>query len=732
MELDISNLKPPTGDTASISSTGRKPKKKSVLSKLVEKKRRSSESGSEIGSCVSLQSSQTQDVTEERMEVSGKEQNEFNLKEDKNVKLDATSDDKLENFNNNEGGDMSNNANSTRSGLQRGRRVSGSNLRKNPKPAPRLKKPDPDLCDWDPPPPLDADDNESNGTKAPSDATIHRFRALKMANDPKGSLESLKSLPFQPKPPQTPKSEKKSKGKGNSKGEKRNHEAGSSGEEVESKSKKQSSSYINLKAGTEKYEKSEDDAFMNDSFNKTANADSDSVQMNSPRDAKPSRGPLPPVAPKSHLPPLGDITSTSLKTTMKTDPSYSPQKYVEDSRTGDTISQRSLSASCGMLPITIREARARTGSRGNVSVTSSLVGAPELERYFPDHQLKIWVGSWNMGDIKECKDSQSLQDFILPVESEVMQDIYAVGTQENNYIKKDWEVQLQATLGPTHVLFHSSSHGSLHLAIFIRRDLIWFCSVPEDEQISTRAVTMVRTKGAVAISFYFFGTSFLFVNCHLTSDDGRLKDRITDYHKITTSLKMPKYAHKDQQSVQGDALSKYDSVFWFGDLNFRIDKGRNTVEDLVTSIIEQEHPNFEFLLEGDELNDCIVKDQIFHGFLEGRINFKPTYKFDVNKDDYDTSSKLRIPSYTDRILFKAKKKNSISCHHYDAVMNLRLSDHRPVYGLYEATIKPGRDNIPMAAGHFDRDVYVEANKRWDFNFEKGNKYQKSSSVCAIQ
>lgn len=34
---------------------------------------------------------------------------------------------------------------------------------------------------------------------------------------------------------------------------------------------------------------------------------------------------------------------------------------------------------------------------------------------------------------QECKDS--LQDFILPVESEVMQDIYAVGTQENNYIK---------------------------------------------------------------------------------------------------------------------------------------------------------------------------------------------------------------------------------------------------------------------------------------------------------
>lgn len=59
----------------------------------------------------------------------------------------------------------------------------------------------------------------------------------------------------------------------------------------------------------------------------------------------------------------------------------------------------------------------------------------------------------------------------------------------------------------------------------------------------------------------------------------------------------------------GDVFSKYDSVFWFGDLNFRIDKGRNIVEDLVIFIIEQEYLNFEFFLEGDEFNDCIVKGE---------------------------------------------------------------------------------------------------------------------------
>ena len=39
---------------------------------------------------------------------------------------------------------------------------------------------------------------------------------------------------------------------------------------------------------------------------------------------------------------------------------------------------------------------------------------------------------------------------------------------------------------------------------------------PEEDQITTRAVTMVRTKGAVVVSFTFFGSSFLFINSHLS------------------------------------------------------------------------------------------------------------------------------------------------------------------------------------------------------------------------
>lgn len=51
-----------------------------------------------------------------------------------------------------------------------------------------------------------------------------------------------------------------------------------------------------------------------------------------------------------------------------------------------------------------------------------------------------------------------------------------VGTQETNGERDEWEFGLQETLGPGHVLFHSVELGTIHLAVFLRRDLIWVCS----------------------------------------------------------------------------------------------------------------------------------------------------------------------------------------------------------------------------------------------------------------
>lgn len=46
---------------------------------------------------------------------------------------------------------------------------------------------------------------------------------------------------------------------------------------------------------------------------------------------------------------------------------------------------------------------------------------------------------------------------------------------------------------------------------------------------------------------------------------------------------------------------------------------------------------------------------IFKGFQEADIHFRPSYKFDIGKDSYDTTSKQRTPSYTVRDGFRSQR-----------------------------------------------------------------------------
>ena len=39
------------------------------------------------------------------------------------------------------------------------------------------------------------------------------------------------------------------------------------------------------------------------------------------------------------------------------------------------------------------------------------------------------------------------------------------------------------------------------------------------------------------------------------------------------------------------------------------------------------------------------------------------------------------------------------------------SDHKPVWGMFEVKVKPGKDSIPLAGGLFNRQVYLEGLKR---------------------
>ncbi|KAJ8728090.1 hypothetical protein PYW08_016475 [Mythimna loreyi] len=392
----------------------------------------------------------------------------------------------------------------------------------------------------------------------------------------------------------------------------------------------------------------------------------------------------------------------------------------------DSLARNSLLAAQVLRLIPTQEARERNYLYGRLA-SHSLLGAAELEHVFPDREVKIFVGSWNMNGQPPPKE---LADFIFPNQVTHVPDIFAIGTQESYSERTEWEITIQEVLGPSHLLLHSYYLGTIHLMIFIRRDLIWFVSLPEDASLSVRPGTAFRTKGAVAISFALFGSTFLFVTAHLTAHQEKVKERVSDIKRIIRSIDLPKNLPCRHKSK--DVTNNFDYVFWCGDLNFRLGEPRAAVLRWIEQTqFPLPHHLPHGLLHADQLTAVLEDGAAFRDFREAPITFPPTYKYDPGSQQFDTSSKQRAPAYTDRILYKSRSMTSnstsafsglrrissvpvtsgVKCLAYNSVQSVCTSDHKPVWGLFSTMLRPGTDVVPLAAGLFNRDVYLEGIKR---------------------
>uniref|UniRef100_A0A8C9LGD6 Phosphatidylinositol polyphosphate 5-phosphatase type IV n=1 Tax=Pavo cristatus TaxID=9049 RepID=A0A8C9LGD6_PAVCR len=457
------------------------------------------------------------------------------------------------------------------------------------------------------------------------------------------------------------------------------------------------------------------------------------------------------IMPARPLPPMElNVASHTLRTANKIDPDlmdyrhYSQHKFgrvsnsLSDTRLHgngigyDNCSTDSMKSTFSLLtPIRSKDVRSRSYLEGSLLASGALLGAEELSRYFPDRNIGIFVATWNMQGQKELPEN--LDDFLLPTDPDYAQDMYVIGVQEGCPDRREWEIRLQETLGPHYVMLYSAAHGVLYMSVFIRRDLIWFCSEVEYATVTTRIVSQIKTKGALGICFTFFGTSFLFITSHFTSGDSKVNERKLDYNKTIQALTLPKVVPDTNpyRSSSGDVTTRFDEVFWFGDFNFRLNKDRETVDSILN---QNPETGISKLLAYDQLTSEMGRGSIFKGFQEADIHFRPSYKFDIGKDSYDTTSKQRTPSYTDRVVFRSRYRDDIQAVKYSSCPVIKTSDHRPVFALFRVKVRPGRDNIPLAAGQFDRELYLIGIKRRitrELQNRRQQKDQKSSSVCSI-
>lgn len=111
----------------------------------------------------------------------------------------------------------------------------------------------------------------------------------------------------------------------------------------------------------------------------------------------------------------------------------------------------------------------------------------------------------------------------------------------------------------------------------------------------------------------------------------------------------------------------------FGDLNFRLEMDNGQCRQMIKD------GNLSDLTTHDQFLKTRETNNHFSDLEEGELSFDPTYKFNFNTNDYDTSKKIRVPAWCDRIIWK--KSPYITQNFYNSV-DYSYSDHKPVYAIF--------------------------------------------------
>ncbi len=138
------------------------------------------------------------------------------------------------------------------------------------------------------------------------------------------------------------------------------------------------------------------------------------------------------------------------------------------------------------------------------------------------------------------------------------------------------------------------------------------------------------------------------------------------------NLKTPKNKKKNNNKKMNLTFNKTNEDESYDNIEMLMDKKIN--ESQFRNYFLTKH------IQNEELT--MLKDKLWmYKINEHEINFLPSYKYIKGYNYYNISK--RIPSWTDRILFKDSKQ--IECLCYDKI-DVRYSDHRPVYALFEINL----------------------------------------------
>ena len=211
----------------------------------------------------------------------------------------------------------------------------------------------------------------------------------------------------------------------------------------------------------------------------------------------------------------------------------------------------------------------------------------------------------------------------------------------------------------------------IYLIIFAKTSVIKYIKNFDSQIIKTGFMGSIGNKGACLLRFNINDSKIAIACCHLSAGQEMYESRRSEITDVlnTSFKKYPTINFKD-----------YDYYFFFGDLNSRVnlDYSNPLLEDIFNNHPKTVNGDFNKILIYDQIKQYQKESSLILQMDEAPIKFSPTYKYVIGSNEYDRIKK-RIPSWTDRILFK--KFSETSPLAYNKCL-LSLSDHQPIFGVF--------------------------------------------------
>ncbi|CAG9862346.1 unnamed protein product [Phyllotreta striolata] len=328
------------------------------------------------------------------------------------------------------------------------------------------------------------------------------------------------------------------------------------------------------------------------------------------------------------------------------------------------------------LPITRHQIAQGQTSINRESMLKYHLKLKEAE-YTQKQEFTIFVGTWNVNGQPPTIPLSNWLAF-----DDNPPDLYAIGFQEIDLSKEaflfndtpreaEWHKFVTEGVHPKakYKLVGLARLVGMQLVVMVNNKHYPYVKNISVDTVGTGLLGKMGNKGGVGVRLELHNTSLCFVNCHLAAHVEEFERRNQDYKDINARMNFRK---------SPQAIKDHEQIYWLGDLNYRITE--LTTTQVKTLLLRNEMVT---LLKADQLNQQKERGNVLLDYEEGDISFKPTYKYDLHSDTFDTSEKARPPAWTDRILWRGRGIYQVA---YRSHMNLRISDHKPVSALFKSEI----------------------------------------------